>query len=214
MRIISGSAGGLRLQVPASVTRPTSDRVREALFSTLGSRVAGSRVADLFAGSGALGIEALSRGAAAVTFVEQDRRAAAVIRDNLARCRLDGPQARVEVAGVRRWLRRLGAAAQVARGGGRPAGTLFDLVLADPPYVKRPGDSDHAADLLAAAELPDLLSPDGLLVVEVGAGWRPPPVGPSWRWRLEDDRSYGGTRLLYWRPRPVTGSGGGSDAEG
>jgi 16S rRNA (guanine966-N2)-methyltransferase len=141
------------LKAPAGQgTRPTADRVREALFSSLASLggVEGWTVADLFAGSGALGIEALSRGAAGVLFVEQDPRVAAVIRCNLAR--LDLSPAKVIVADVRRW-------ADVA-----PA---VDLVLADPPYAFESWP----------ALLQRLRAVAGLLVTEtgdeldLGAGW-------------------------------------------
>src|SRR3974390_1908798 len=91
MRIIAGSLKGRRLKAPTwNGLRPTSDKLRETLFNVLAPRVGGARVLDGYAGTGAIGIEALSRGARAVTFVERDRRARALIADNLARCRLDG----------------------------------------------------------------------------------------------------------------------------
>jgi 16S rRNA (guanine966-N2)-methyltransferase len=122
MRVVAGTARGRRLQAPpGSDTRPTSDRVREAIFNALHSLGAllDARVADLFAGSGALGIEALSRGASSCTFVEHDRAAIAVIETNLAHCGLAGGT--VAGADVMRWLE-------------RPR-ERFDLVLADPPYA-------------------------------------------------------------------------------
>ena len=203
MRIISGSAGGLTLQVPRSVTRPTSDRVREALFSILGDRVRGARVLDLFAGSGALGLEALSRGAVAATFVEQDRRAVDVIRRNLAHCRLDPPPGnragfiRLHATDVYQWLRRFGSNTTATSD---PA--MFDLVFADPPYTKRDHDRDHARDLLAHPRLPGLLTTDGWLVLETTADWRPPDPPPP-PWQQQDDRCYGGTRLSCWRAAPT-----------
>lgn len=134
MRIIAGSARGTRLgPVPPGV-RPVSDRAREGLFSSLGGAVAGARVLDLFAGTGALGLEALSRGAASATFVERDRAAAAAIRDNLARTGL-GP-AEVVTADAHRFLERRS---------GTEAG--FDLVVLDPPYEYGP---PHLDDVLAA----------------------------------------------------------------
>ncbi|TDX96921.1 16S rRNA (guanine966-N2)-methyltransferase [Amycolatopsis arida] len=120
-RIVAGRAGGRRLRVPSRGTRPTSERVREALFNALESagELAGARVLDLYAGSGALGLEALSRGAADALFVEADRTAAEVLRGNVAALGLGGTvrQGRVEavVAG--------------------PAPAPFDVVLADPPYA-------------------------------------------------------------------------------
>lgn len=123
MRIIAGTARGRRLVVPAGRgTRPTSDRAREGLFSTLeslrGASLAGARVLDLFAGSGAIGLEALSRGAAVATMVESDRRAVDAIRRNIAECGLDGAQLRPEP--VERVL------------SGPPQ--TYDVVVADPPY--------------------------------------------------------------------------------
>ena len=144
MRVVAGEFGGRRLAAPpARGTRPTADRVREALFSMLGD-VSGLRVLDLFAGSGALGIEALSRGAASATFVESDPRAAAVIRENLAALGAEGEVKRQDAV--------VFLAAQ--RG-------TFDLVLADPPY--------DSAPLLAAPlaeRLPGVLSETARIVTE------------------------------------------------
>ena len=122
MRVIAGRLGGRTLKAPRGrETRPTSDRVREALFSALGD-VAGARVLDLYAGTGALGIEALSRGAARATFVESARPALAALRENLASLGLEG-DARVVARSV----------TACASGGALPG--PFDLVLADPPYA-------------------------------------------------------------------------------
>jgi hypothetical protein len=90
MRVIAGSAGGIRLDVPKTAVRPTMDRVKAAIFSSLGEEIIGARVLDLFAGTGALGIEALSRGAGSVLFVEENDSAVAVIERNLARTKLEG----------------------------------------------------------------------------------------------------------------------------
>ncbi len=122
MRVVAGSAKGRRLVAPkGEVTRPTSDFVREAVFNTLASylELAGASVLDLFAGTGALGIEALSRGAGRATFVDQDRRAVAAVRSNLVSTGL-GP-GQVHQADVLRWLDRADQ-------------TTFDVVFADPPY--------------------------------------------------------------------------------
>ncbi|MEV0946235.1 16S rRNA (guanine(966)-N(2))-methyltransferase RsmD [Rhodococcus sp. NPDC049939] len=121
-RIIAGQAGGRRLAVPPSGTRPTSDRVREALFSALDSRMDfdGVAVLDLYAGSGALGLEALSRGARLVTLVESDPKAVGVIKKNVAAVGLPGAE-----------VRRASAASVVAATADRP----YDLVMADPPYA-------------------------------------------------------------------------------
>ena len=125
MRVVAGLAGGRRLQAPAGrKVRPTSERVREALFNALGSldAVEGAAVVDLFAGTGALGIEALSRGAASAVFVDADARAVSVIKENLGATGL-ADRARVVRADVLRFL---------ADG---PADVLYDLAFADPPYA-------------------------------------------------------------------------------
>jgi 16S rRNA (guanine966-N2)-methyltransferase len=128
MRVIGGRFGGRRLRAPAGrATRPTSDRVREAVFALLGS-VEDARVLDLFAGSGALGVEALSRGAKRAVFVEQAGAALAALRDNVAALELGPSEASIRSGDFR-------AALRAARAGGE----TFDLVLLDPPYA-RAGD--------------------------------------------------------------------------
>lgn len=150
-RIIAGSVGGRRIAVPPAGTRPTSERVREALFSSLETSpgMAGLYVLDLCAGSGALGIEALSRGARHALFVESDRRAATVLRRNLTDLGLD-------VAGVLR----VSPAASVLGG---PADRTYDLVLADPPYAV---PNAEVAGWLAAAWSNGWLADDATVVVE------------------------------------------------
>lgn len=152
MRVIAGSAKGRRLEAPRGrLVRPTADRVKEALFSVLGSRVelVGAALLDLFAGSGALGIEALSRGAAAVTFVEQDHGARRALQANLERCGFAG---RTETVGqaVQAALTRLAG-----------EGARFDGVLMDPPYGT--GLAERTLGLLAAG---DLVRPGGWVAVE------------------------------------------------
>jgi 16S rRNA (guanine966-N2)-methyltransferase len=128
VRVVAGRFGGRRLAAPpGTATRPTSDRVREALFSTLGP-LDGARVLDLFAGSGALGIEALSRGAAFAHFADRDRRAVAVVRANLEALGVGSDEARVRVQSARTALRNARAAA-----------ATYDLVFLDPPYRHAPG---------------------------------------------------------------------------
>ncbi|MDQ2724326.1 MAG: 16S rRNA (guanine(966)-N(2))-methyltransferase RsmD [Actinomycetota bacterium] len=175
MRIVAGSLKGRNLQAPpGSRTRPTSDRVREAIFSIVGSLdgVAGTAVVDLFAGSGALGIEALSRGAASVTFVEQDRDAVATIRTNLAHLGLGGPQARLELGDA---LAHLATAADAA------------IVFADPPY-----GFEHWADLGAG-----LLGKGfgGLAVLESGTD-----IDLGGRWDVMRVKRYGGTVVTVAKP--------------
>jgi 16S rRNA (guanine966-N2)-methyltransferase len=151
-RIIAGAAGGIRLDVPASGTRPTSERVREAMFGSLESAgaIEEARVLDLYAGSGALGLEALSRGAAAADLVEKAPAAASVATRNAERvARASDATARVHRAAVATYL-------------GRAAGP-FDLVFIDPPY-----DLTDADLLAALVLLTPALSPDALVVVERG----------------------------------------------
>jgi 16S rRNA (guanine966-N2)-methyltransferase len=150
VRVVAGRLGGRRLRAPRGRdTRPTSDRVREALFAMLGS-VEGLRVLDLFAGSGALAIEALSRGAASATLVDRDPRAVAVIRDNLTALELGPERARVLQAPARVVLRDASA-----------AGEAYDLVLLDPPYR----DAAVLGRELSQA-LPAVLATDARVVAE------------------------------------------------
>lgn len=178
MRVVAGSVRGRRIAAPPGTdTRPTTDRVREAMFNALGSlgAVDGAVVADLFAGSGALGIEALSRGAASAHFVESDRRAVAVIEENLATLGLDdrGVVLRRPVEGALDDL---------------PA--PLDLVLADPPYA-----FEGWAALLGAVA--PRLADDGLVVIESGRAIDLPPG-----WERVRERTYGGTVVLFARPEP------------
>jgi 16S rRNA (guanine(966)-N(2))-methyltransferase RsmD len=147
MRVISGIYKGRRLQAPSwTGLRPTSDRLKETLFNILGGSVDGARVLDGYAGSGALGLEALSRGARWVTFVDTDERALELVRWNLAHCGVDGGYAMI----------RGGFIVAVPR---LPAGQQFDLVLLDPPYAG--GDLDEV--LTAAGRC---LTPGGVVVLE------------------------------------------------
>jgi 16S rRNA (guanine966-N2)-methyltransferase len=174
VRVIAGSLRGRRLKAPAGrSTRPTSDRVREALFAMLGE-VQGERVLDLFAGSGALGIEALSRGADAAVFVERDRAAARALEENLAALGIAGEQAQ---------LRRGDALAALRRA--RLDGETYDLVFIDPPY----GDSRRWGAELSAT-LPSLLAPGARVVVESD---RRAPL--ELELPLERERRYGDTSI-------------------
>ena len=183
MRIISGLAGGIPIQVPDAVTRPTTDKVRQALFSSLGEIVVGARVLDLFAGSGALGLESLSRGAVSATFVEEHRQACEVIRANVAKTRLPG--ATVKSGDALKVLRELAKT--------QPAG--FDLIFADPPYAHGPRDKNWAMELLQSEALRQVLAPEGNFVLECRVTTA--SLSPSWGWSVVRDRDYGTTRLLW-----------------
>ena len=141
MRVVAGAYGGRRLVAPdGSATRPTSDRVREALFSVLGASVQGARVLDLFAGSGALGIEALSRGAASAVFVDRAPRAIAAVRANLAALAIDADVRRIE---ARAWLRTASTRSEA-----------YDLVFLDPPYRRAAELGRDLSEGLAAVLAP------------------------------------------------------------
>ncbi|MEV0293016.1 16S rRNA (guanine(966)-N(2))-methyltransferase RsmD [Nocardia sp. NPDC050710] len=176
-RIVAGTAGGRRLRVPPAGTRPTSDRVREALFSALDARMDfdGARVLDLYAGSGALGLEALSRGAARALLIESDRKAAAIVRGNIADLGLPGAELRV------------GAVSAVLEQAG--AGE-FDLVFSDPPYDVETGAV--TADLRALAER-GWLTPDAVVVVERSI--RSPEIDWPAGYIPAKARKYGETRI-------------------
>ena len=178
MRVIAGHFKGRRLKAPTwQGIRPTSDKLRETLFNVLARRIGGARVLDGYAGTGALGIEALSRGAAHVTFVERDRRAAALIRENLAACGVAADYT-IELGDVESVLR-------------RSAGAGFDLILLDPPYDL--ADTGEALDAAARA-----LAPEGLVVLERAT--RREPAVPSSLSRVRDVRSGDSTLTLLTLP--------------
>jgi 16S rRNA (guanine966-N2)-methyltransferase len=176
-RVIGGVAGGRRIAVPPRGTRPTTDRVRESLFSIVTARLdlTGLTVLDLYAGSGALGLEALSRGAAAATFVESDRRAAAVLERNIATLGLPGAT-----------LRRGPVEAVIAAGASAPV----DLVLADPPYDVQ---ASKIEALLSALVDHGWVNVASVVVVERATSGPALSWPPGWEpWQL---RVYGDTRL-------------------
>lgn len=183
-RIISGDARGLRLDVPSSGTRPTSDRVRESLFGALESADAidGARVLDLYAGSGALGLESLSRGALSVDLVERSRPAAAVIRRNVATVAtaMGDATARVHESAVAAFLKH--------------ASGPYDLVFTDPPYDI--DDASMSADLLA---LRPLLSETALVVIE-RARRATPPDATAADLVLIREKAYGDTAIWWLQP--------------
>jgi 16S rRNA (guanine966-N2)-methyltransferase len=179
MRVIAGSAGGIRLAVPKRGVRPTMDRVKAAIFSSLGDAVIGARVLDLFAGSGALGIEALSRGASSAVFVETDKQSAAIIEQNLAKTNLKG---RVRQQDVFDFLPHARAA------------ETFDIVFADPPYEKTEAGERFTEKLLTNEALVQLLDQDGIFVLEK----QPVEALPEMRWwSLFRQKTYGATEVLF-----------------
>jgi 16S rRNA (guanine966-N2)-methyltransferase len=179
MRVIAGSAGGVRLAVPRHGVRPTMDRVKAAIFSSLGEAIIGARVLDLFAGSGALGIEALSRGATSVVFVEADRESIEAIEKNLAKTKLMG---RVQRQDVFTFLRQ-----QSNR-------EKFEIVFADPPYDNAENEGTDTAKLLNNVRLPQLLEPSGIFVLEK----RPDETISDLKlWRIIRQKTYGATEVLF-----------------
>jgi 16S rRNA (guanine966-N2)-methyltransferase len=192
MRIVAGSARGRKLVAPDSpTTRPTSDRVREAIFNTLFSlddAVADATVLDLFAGSGALGFEALSRGAAHVTFVERDRRALAVLERNIDGTGTDRAAITVVRTDALDWLQTQPRSPAVGRPPA-PGAPAFDIALLDPPY-----DFDAWPALLAAV-------PATLVVIESNRDITT-EVASAGTWETIRHRRYGGTVVTMVRRLP------------
>jgi 16S rRNA (guanine966-N2)-methyltransferase len=177
MRIIAGRFKGRRLKTPSwPGLRPTSDKLRETLFNILAPRIEGARVLDGYAGTGAVGIEALSRGAAHVSFVEQNRRAVALLEENLAVCRVEQGYT-IHCGDMAAALGRL------------PADARFDLILLDPPY-----DAENVADALAAAA--SRLAEGGVLVLERAT--RREPELPDGLARVRDVKS-GDSTLTFMK---------------
>jgi 16S rRNA (guanine966-N2)-methyltransferase len=179
MRVIAGSAGGVRLAVPKRGVRPTMDRVKAAIFSSLGEAIIGARVLDLFAGSGALGIEALSRGAASAIFVEDDRKSTEAIEKNLAKTNLKG---RVQHQNVFDFLRKPSNAEK------------FQIIFADPPYERAQRGESHTEKLLNNKNLPQLLEANGIFVLEKRPG---EPLRETKLWRIVRQKTYGATEVLF-----------------
>jgi 16S rRNA (guanine966-N2)-methyltransferase len=183
MRVIAGRAGGVRLVSPKIGVRPTMDRVKAAIFSSLGETVIGARVLDLFAGTGALGIEALSRGAESVLFVDEDRQSITAIEKNLAKTRLEG---RVRQQDVFSFLKNAGA-----------SGEEFGIVFADPPYEKMKSGERFTEKLLADPLLPKILEKSGLFILEK----RPSENLPETKfWEVIRQKTYGATEVLFLAP--------------
>ena len=181
MRVIACSARGHKLVcLPGESIRPTLDRVREAVFSSLTPYLPESRILDLFGGTGAMGVEALSRGAAAAVFLDTDPRAARLIEDNLRRCGLWRPgEVRVERADALAWMEAYG-------------GPAFDLIFADPPY-----QSGNYPAILEKVSRKELLSPEGSLVVESPKDLELPEA--SGNLYKAKEKTYGDVRIAYYR---------------
>jgi 16S rRNA (guanine(966)-N(2))-methyltransferase RsmD len=183
VRVIAGTLKGRALKAPTwDGLRPTSDRLRETLFNVLAPRVAGARVLDLYAGTGALGIEALSRGAGHVTFVEADRRAQALIEANLAHCGIAGGYAIIRATAAR--------AVHAIRNS--PSFVPFDIVLLDPPYEHPVTDALTGVDTL--------VTPEGVVVYE-HARRTPVPDAVGGLERTRDLPS-GDSALAFYRCQP------------
>ena len=179
LRVISGSAGGLLLQSPKRhELRPTQDRIRQVIFSSLAEAVPGARVLDLYAGTGSIGIEALSRGAAQAVFVEQNREAVDCIRENLRHCQLKGAE-----------VRQADAMTYLAE-----AGEPFDLIFADPPYDKVRGTLNQHPLL---ARMAQRLCANGTIVWEHFAEQQ---LLETADWKVLRHRTYGETGLTFCQP--------------
>lgn len=182
MRVVGGSAGGIPIEVPdGPELRPTMERVKNAIFNSLVESTPGAHVLDLFAGAGSLGLEALSRGAESCVFVEENGRACATIRGNLQKTRLSGGE--VVRDDVMRWLKQAPAAA-------------FELIFADPPYAKRPGDRDFTPELLESEGLRRALKPGGIFVLEHLPG---ASLALGETWTCLRQKRYGATEVAFLR---------------
>jgi 16S rRNA (guanine966-N2)-methyltransferase len=182
VRIIAGSAKGVRLGKVPPGTRPMSDMAREGLFASLGGAVEGARVLDLFAGTGAVGIEALSRGAGAAVFVEEQPKAVAAVHENLARARLSD-LARVHRADVERWLTRISAAQEP-----------FDIAALDPPYELAGRPLERVLEALDGG----WLAGQTWTVVLTRGHKSPPPAVPV-HWAVRRQLRYGDSLLTLYR---------------
>jgi 16S rRNA (guanine966-N2)-methyltransferase len=186
MRITGGEWGGRQIEVPARGVRPTQDRVRQALFNALAARIPGCRFLDLFAGSGAVGLEALSRGARSVTWVERDLSTVRVLKGNLDTLRPGSIPPEAEVIS--------GDATAYLRAG---VGAPRDFIFVDPPY-EREGQTVWTSVIFGALGSPERwLAPGGLVILEEAED-QPMGVTPGGEWVLKAEKRYGGTRLRFW----------------
>ena len=176
MRVITGSAGGRKLKSPAgNAIRPTTDHVKQAVFNILQNDMEGRRVLDLFGGTGQLGIEALSRGAREVVFVDISRSSVELIRENLRNCGMKAPVLHTD------------ALSYLRRGG------KFDVIFVDPPY-----DSGLYAPVLELINAVDNLNEGGIIICEARAGESLPDM--CLPYRMQREKKYGSVRIwLYGR---------------
>lgn len=183
MRIIAGTAGRRNFRVPKAIVRPTTDRTREASFSMLAHIIPGAKVLDLFAGSGALGLESLSRGAESCVFVDENRECVNTVKLNLASLRLNG--GKVVQNDVIKMI-------------GRVSLTQYDVIFADPPYWKNTGDRDFVKEMFESENLSNILTDDGMLVIEVDER---ADIDCGEKWEQIDRRRYGGCAIYFFQKR-------------
>ncbi len=178
MRVISGTVGGVRLQTPEGIdTRPTIERVKEAIFSSVQFELPGMRVLDLFAGTGQMGIEALSRGAASCSFVDCRKEALSVVRENLRRTRLE-KKSEVLCMDYEKFL--------------KSTRNMYDLILLDPPYAEK--FLENSLNIISEI---DILAKDGIIITERPADKLLDIQYPGLN--LEKDRHYGTVRITRFR---------------
>lgn len=182
MRVVAGIAGGIHLVSPGTDLRPTMEVVKNAIFNSLMELVPDAHILDLFAGSGGLGIEALSRGAASCTFVEENRKATDAIRKNLEKTRLSGGE--IVAADAMKWLGKSAAAG------------AYHIIIADPPYAKRAGERDFTPELLECEPLRAALAPGGVFVLEHLPG---ATLELGGRWECFRQKRYGATEVAFLR---------------
>lgn len=184
LRIVSGTVGGLRLKTPKNVEiRPTQDRIKQVIFNSLIEAIEGAEVLDLFAGTGSLGLESLSRGAARAVFVEKEARCVASVTDNVALCGF-AAQSRIVKMDVYEYLSHW-------------QGETYDIVFADPPYEKIRSSLDESPFLEAVRPW---VKPGGLFVWEHFSAQK---LREPKSWTIVRDRDYGETGLTFLRPEPA-----------
>ena len=183
MRIIAGTAGRRNFRVPKGIVRPTTDRTREAMFSMLAQMIPGARVLDLFAGSGALGLESLSRGAGSCVFVDESRDCVNTVKLNLATLRLNG--GKVVQNDVIKMLSKVSL-------------TQYDVIFADPPYWKNVGDRDFVKEMFASENFSKILADDGMLVIEADERAE---IDGGEMWEQVDRRKYGGCAVFFFQKK-------------